>query len=313
MKLIINIPCYNEEKTLPLVLKEIPRKIPGISAIEVQIVDDGSTDKTVEVARKFGCHIITHKQNLGLGVAFAHGIEAALNRGCDIFVNTDGDNQYPSGYIKYLVKPILDGSSDIVIGNRTPWKVKYFSPLKRTIQFFGNMLARNIASSDVPDMVSGFRAYNKESLLKLNVTTKFSYVIDTIAQASKKGLKIISVDIRTNAPTRKSRLSKNLFQHMKKSFANIVQLYITYEPFKTFLFLSMIFIVPGVILVARFLWYYFHEVDSGHIQSLIIAAIGFILGAILFSLGVIAELIRTNRRLIEEQLYLKKKELYKRK
>ncbi len=311
MKLVINIPCYNEEKTLPLVLKQIPRKIPRIKTIEIQIVDDGSTDKTVDVAKKFGCHIISHKQNLGLGAAFVHGVEAALDRGCDIFVNTDGDNQYPSADIARLVRPILDGSADIVIGNRTPWKVKYFSLIKRFAQFCGAMVTRVVVGSHVPDVVSGFRAYNKESLLRLHVTTKFSYVIDTVAQASKKGLTIVSILIRTNAPTRRSRLSKNLFQHVQKSFVNIIQLYMTYEPFKTFLFLSLIFIVPATALVARFLWFYGQGAGFGHVQSLVIAAIGFILGAVLFSLGVIAELIGKNRRLAEEQLYLQKKQLYK--
>lgn len=311
MKLVINIPCYNEEKTLPLVLKELPKKIPGISSIEVQIVDDGSTDGTVSVAKKYGCVIIRHKQNLGLGVAFKSGVEAALSRGCDIFVNTDADNQYPSKYIPALVKPILSHKADIVIGNRTPWQVKHFSPLKRFFQYYGNWLTRSIAGSNVPDTVSGFRAYSKESLLRLNVTTKFSYVLDTIVQASKKGLLIESIPITVNLPTRKSRLFKNIFEHMKKSIANITRVYTIYEPFKTFMILSSLFFIPATILLVRFFYLYLTNAGGAYIQSLIISAILYIIGGILFSLGVIADLIGTNRRLIEEELYYKKREIYK--
>lgn len=312
-KLVINIPCYNEEKTLPLVLKEIPKKIEGISEIEVQIVDDGSCDKTIEVAKKHGCRVIIHKRNQGLGNAFKSGVEAALDNGADIFVNTDADNQYPSKYIPALIKPVLDGKADMVIGNRTPWKVKHFSPIKRVFQYFGNMLTRTVAGTDVPDTVSGFRAYSKEAMLRLNVTTKFSYVLDTIVQASKKGLKIQSIDIHTNLPTRKSRLFKNIFQHMYKSGTNIIRCYVIYEPFKTFIILTSIFILPALALSIRFLYYYITSTGAGHLQSLILAAILYTIGGMLFTLGVLAELIKTNRQILEEQTYLKKKEMYARK
>lgn len=311
MKLVINIPCYNEEKTLPLVLKELPKKISGIDKIEVQIVDDGSIDNTIEVAKKFGINrIIRHKKNLGLGTAFKHGIEAALENNADIFVNTDADNQYPSRYIQELVKPILEEKADIVIGNRTPWKVKHFSLLKRLFQYFGNMLTRKIAGIDVPDTVSGFRAYSKEAMLKLNIITKFSYVLDTIVQASKKGLVIKSVPIETNAPTRKSRLFKNMFEHMKTSVANILRVYAIYEPFKTFLYLSLLFFIPALVLLIRFLYYYIIN-EGVHLQSLIISGILFFLFGIMFSLAVLADLIGINRTLMEEQLYIKRKEIYK--
>ncbi len=311
MKLVINIPCYNEEKTLPLVLRELPKKINGISKIEVQIVDDGSKDKTAEIAQRFGCIVIKHKKNKGLGEAFRTGVEAALERGCDIFVNTDADNQYPSRYIIRLVQPIIENKADMVIGDRRPWKVKHFSPIKRFFQYIGNAITRRIAETKVPDTVSGFRAYSKEALMKLNVTTKFSYCLDTIVQASKKGLKIVSTSIETNPATRKSRLFKNIFQHMKKSAANIIRVYVIYEPFKTFLYISFLFFVPGIILLLRFLYYYFFIGSAGKIQSLIIAAIFFILGSVMFALGVLADLIGVNRRLIEEELYLKKKEVYR--
>jgi len=310
MKLVINIPCYNEEKTLPLVLKELPKKIDGIDKIEVQIVDDGSTDNTIEVAKKFKVNrIVKHKKNLGLGIAFRDGVNAALANGADILVNTDADNQYPSKYIKDLVKPILDEKADIVIGNRNPWKVKHFSLIKRFFQYFGNMAIRYIADSDVPDTVSGFRAYSRESMLRLNVLTKFSYVLDTIIQASKKGLVIVSVPITTNAPTRKSRLFKNIFEHIKKSASNMIRAYTIYEPFKTFLLGSLLFFIPAIVLIVRFLILYFQGI-SGHVQSLIIAAIFFILGGGMFILGIIADLIGINRQLMEEQLYLKKRKFY---
>ncbi|MDP4012091.1 MAG: glycosyltransferase family 2 protein, partial [Candidatus Nanoarchaeia archaeon] len=239
MKLVINIPCLNEEHTLPLVLKDIPKQIPGIDKIEVQIVDDGSNDRTVEVAKKLGVdRVIIHKTNQGLGNAFKYGMQVALEAGADIFVNTDADNQYPSRYISNLVKPIINQETDIVIGNRRPWKVKHFSFLKRVLQRFGNWATRNVLGSDVPDVVSGFRAYNREAMLKINVTTKFSYVLDTIMQAVQKGLKIKSIDIETNPPTRKSRLFSNIFQHMRKSAANLVRMYYLYEPLKTFAYLS---------------------------------------------------------------------------
>ena len=313
MKLVINIPCYNEEKTLPLVLREIPKKIKGISKIEVQIVDDGSTDKTVEVAKKFGVkRIVRHKTNMGLGIAFKHGLEAALENGADIFVNTDADNQYPSKYIKDLVQPILKHEADMVIGNRTPWKVKHFSGIKKFFHYWGNILMRFIAGSDVPDTVSGFRAYSRDAMLRLNITTRFSYVLDTIVQAERKGFVIVSIPITVNPPTRESRLFKNIFQHMTKSFVNVIRCYVIYEPFKTFMTFAALFFLPGLYLGLRFLYFSFITKSGGaHIQSLILAAILFTLSGLMFVLGIIAELLGTNRKLHEEMLYLARKKLYK--
>ncbi|MFW6231336.1 MAG: glycosyltransferase family 2 protein [Nanoarchaeota archaeon] len=313
MKLVINIPCYNEEKTLPLVLNELPTHIEGISSIEIQIVDDGSSDKTVEVAEKHGCRVLKHDTNKGLGIAFKTGMDAALERGADIFVNTDADNQYPSKYIPNLVRPVIDGKADLVIGNRKPWKVRHFSPIKRFFQYWGNLLTRKIAGSDVPDTVSGFRAYSREALLKLTITTKFSYVLDTIVQAGKKDLRIMSVPVTINKPTRKSRLFKNIFQHMKKSAVNILRVYALYEPFKTFLVFSAVFALPGLFLLGRFFYYYlFVAGPTGKVQSLIIATILLVLSGMMFVLGVIADLIGNNRKLTEEMMYRQKKEIYKR-
>jgi len=313
MKLVINIPCFNEEATLPLVLNELPKAIKGIDKIEVQVVDDGSTDNTSEVAKQYGARVIKHKKNLGLGTAFKHGMEAALENGADIMVNTDADNQYPSKYITDLVRPILAHEADIVIGNREPWKVAHFSAVKKFFQYFGNALTRYIASSDAPDTVSGFRAYSKHAMLRLNILTKFSYVLDTIVQASKKGLLIKSIPIESNPPTRKSRLFKNIFHHMSKSLTNVLRCYIIYEPFKTFMAMMSLFLIPAVIITGRFLYYYFTSGGSGHVQSLIFASILYILSGIMFTLGIIAELLGINRQLMEEQLYLKRKTIYKEK
>ena len=206
----------------------------------------------------------------------------------------------------------MDGNADIVIGNRTPWEVKHFSFVKRFFQYFGNWLTRSIAGSNVPDTVSGFRAYSKEALMRLNVTSKFSYVLDTIVQARHKGLKIQSMRIRTNGPTRKSRLFTNMFQHMRKSGANIIRLYYLYEPFRTFAFLAGLAAVPGVFLLLRYFFFLiFFNQGSGHIQSLVISSI-LLLGAILlFGFGIVADSLKTNRMIIEEQYYYKKRELYK--
>jgi glycosyltransferase involved in cell wall biosynthesis len=312
VKLVINIPCLNEEKTLPLILSEIPKKIEGIDKIEVQIVDDGSKDGTVEVARRFNVdRIIKHKKNKGLGEAFKSGVDAALKNGVDIFVNTDADNQYPSRYIEKLVKPVLEGKADIVIGDRQTSKIKHFSPSKKFFQRLGSWTVRKLSNTKVRDAVSGFRAYSKEALLKLNITSKFSYCIDTIIQAGKKNLKVVDVKIRTNPPTRRSRLFSNIFQHIKRSTANLVRVYVMYEPFKTFFYLCLVPLLPGLFLLFRFLFFYFNNQGSGHIQSLVISAILIIAAMIIFAMGIMADLNSLNRKLIEENLYLTKKEKYK--
>jgi glycosyltransferase involved in cell wall biosynthesis len=311
MKLVINIPCLNEEQTLPLVLKEIPKSIKGVDKIIVQVVDDGSTDHTRKVAEKFGCRVISHKTNYGLGIAFKSGMEAALEDGADIMVNTDADNQYPSRYIPDLIQPIIEKNADVVIGDRQTWKVKHFSVIKRFLQWFGSATVRMLTQTDVRDTVSGFRAYSRESLLRLNVTTRFSYVLDTIMQCAKKNLKIESVKITTNEPTRDSRLFKNMFQHIRKSGLNLLKVYVLYHPLPTFLFLSILFFLPSFILIIRYLYYFFTSGGGGHIQSLIAATILFITAVLMFMMGILSDLVRTNRELIEEQLYLQKKQRYR--
>lgn len=311
MKLVINIPCYNEEKTLPILLKELPKNIIGIEEIVVQIIDDGSTDNTVAVAKDLGVtNIIRHKKNKGLGYAFKTGLQAALESGAEVFVNTDADNQYPSKYITDLVQPILDRQADLVIGNRTPWKVKHFFIVKRFFQWIGNKITRGILGANIPDTVSGFRAYSREAMLRTNVVTKFSYVLDTIMQAVQNELKIVSIDIEVNTPTRKSRLFRNIFHHMRVSGANLLRMYYLYEPFKTFFLLSTICFIPGLILTIRWFYFYFTFLEPGKIQSLVIASMLIVASIILFALGIIGDSIKINRNIMYDVLYrLKKEEL----
>ncbi|MDD2870769.1 MAG: glycosyltransferase family 2 protein [Candidatus Gracilibacteria bacterium] len=308
MKLIIQIPCYNEEKTLPMVLNELPKQIEGINVIETQIIDDGSTDDTVRVARELGVnHIVSYIGNKGLGYAFKTGIENALKHGADIVVNTDGDNQYPGKYIADLVKPIIDRKADIVIGNRQTAKIKHFSPLKKLLQFIGSALVRYLSETKVTDSVSGFRAYSRESLLRLNVVSRFSYVLDTIIQAGKKGLVIIDVVMETNPPTRNSRLFKNIWQHIKKSTADMIRIYAMYEPLKIFLVLSLPFLLVGSIGIFRFMYYfYFTDMGSGMIQSLVLSGISMTIFVSLASMGIIGDLIHKSRMIQDDIIYNQK-------
>jgi len=312
MKLIIQIPCYNEEKTLPLVLQELPKKIEGIDKIEVQVIDDWSTDRTVEVAKQYWVdHIISYLWNKWLWYAFKAWVENALKNWADILVNTDADNQYPSKYIKNLVKPILERKADIVIWDRQTWKIKHFSLLKKILQYIWSSMVRFLSWTDVKDTVSWFRAYSKEALLKLNITSRFSYVLDTIIQAGKKWLFITDVKIKINPPTRKSRLFKNIWQHIKKSTADMIRVYAMYEPLKVFLFLSLPFLLIWLFWIGRFLYYYiFVNVSVGMIQSLILSWILMTIWISLMALGIIWDLLAKNRVLTEDILYYEKIKKY---
>lgn len=311
MKLIVQIPCYNEEKTLPDVLADIPKSIPGIDIIETQIIDDGSTDNTVEVAKAHGVnHIIKYVWNKWLGTAFKFGQENALKHGADILVNTDGDNQYPGKYIVELVQPIIRKEADIVIGDRQTKNIQHFSPLKKFLQWLGSWLVRKLSGTDVEDTVSWFRAYSRESLLRLNIVSRFSYVLDTIIQAGKKGLVITDIKMTTNPPTRKSRLFKNIWQHIKKSTADMLRVYAMYEPLKVFVMMSLPFLLIGIIGIVRFLVAYLEGEGSGMIQSLVLSGISMTIGIQLFSMGIIWDLIAKSRVLKEDLLYNQKQNLY---
>lgn len=309
MKLVVQIPCLNEEATLPLVLKDIPKKIPGIDEIIILVIDDGSTDATVEVAKKLGVkHFVHHTRNQGLGRSFHDGVLKALELGADIVVNTDGDNQYRQERIGDLVKPIVDGQADIVISDRQTQDIEHFSPTKKFLQRFGSRVVNKAAGTDLPDAVSGFRAYSRESLFQLNTITRFSYTVETIIQAGNKRLKIASVKIGTNAKTRESRLFRSTKEMVFRQMITIIRAYIMYKPYVVFGFLGWSFFAVGLIPFARFTIYSLEDGTSrGHIQSLLIGSLLMTCAFLCLVLNIIADLIRINRILIEDNLELTKR------
>lgn len=312
MKLVVQIPCLNEENTLSAVLKDIPKHIDGVDEIIVLIIDDGSSDKTVEVARAHGVkEFVFHTRNRGLGRSFHDGVEHALSLGADIVVNTDGDNQYPQNRIPDLVRPIIDGKADIVIADRQTHTIEHFSPAKKLLQRFGSKVVNLAAGTDLPDAASGFRAYSKDSLIQLNTITRFSYCMETIIQAGNKRLAITSIPVTTNAPTRKSRLFKSTREHVMKSGAAIIRAFIMYKPYMVFGTLGGILLLLGLLPLARFAYYSIVEGNtSGHLQSLILGAIILIGAFLCFALNIIADLIRINRILIEDNLEHTKRERF---
>lgn len=315
MKLIIQIPCYNEDATLWSVLSEIPKKIAGIDIIETQIIDDGSSDNTIKIAKKYKVtHILQHAHNQWLWNAFNTGVKNALLHSADILVNTDWDNQYPSKYIKALVQPIIKNKADIVIWDRETKHIQHFSPIKKFFQWLWSSVVRLASGTDIPDSVSWFRAYSAESLLQLNVTSTFSYAVDTLIQAGKKKIPITHVKITTNPPTRPSRLFKNMFHHMFKTSQIIFRIYTMYNPLKIFSRLWALFAILGSLWVIRFLYFfYLNPENTGKVQSLILSWVLIIVAIQFFALGVLWDLIWKNRRLIEDNLYLNKKKYYKKK
>lgn len=315
MKLIIQVPCYNEEKTLGQVLSELPKKIDGIDEIETMIIDDGSSDNTIGIANEYKVdYIIKHVGNKGLGNAFKSGIERALREWADIVVNTDGDNQYPGKFIPDLVKPIIAWDADFVMGNRQTSTIKHFSPLKKFFQWLGSLLVRFFSGTNVPDSVSGFRAYSREALLRLNVTSDFSYAVDTLVQAGSKRIKIAYIPMTTNRPTRPSRLFKNMWQHMYKTFSILLRVYAMYHPMRMFFTFASIFFVLWALGVGRFLYFYFTiDGNTGRVQSLVLSWAFLTIATIFFALGIIGDLISKNRRLIEDNLYFSKKAYFEKK
>lgn len=304
MKLIVQIPCLNEEATLPLVLKSIPKKIDGIDKIDILIIDDGSTDNTVEVAKSFGVkHIVSHVGNQGLSRSFHDGVLEALELGADIVVNTDGDNQYPQEKIGDLVQPILRGKADIVIADRQTNTIAHFSLFKKLLQRVGSRVVNRVAGTDVPDAVSGFRAYSRDSLMRLNTITRFSYCTETIIQAGNKGLAVSSIPITTNPKTRESRLFKSTFEHVRKSALIIIRAYIMYKPYIIFGWFGTIFLILGTVPFVRYVILSIEENSArGHIQSLLAGSLLLIGAFLCLVLAIIAELIRINRVLIEDDL-----------
>lgn len=306
MRLIIQIPCYNEEQSLPAALADIPPDIPGIDTIETLIVDDGSSDDTVGVANRLGVdHIVRLPGHKGLAVAFQTGLDACLKLGADIIVNTDGDNQYPQADIPRLIAPILENEADIVIGDRQVHTVLHFSPLKRRLQQWGSWIVCLASGVRAPDATSGFRAYSREAALRMSVLTRYTYTLETLIQAGKKGLRVAYVPIQVNLPTRDSRLIQSNWSYVKQAAATILRLYVFYEPLRTFFFISLPFVVVGLFALIRFLYFYFTgQTGVGrHVQSLVVGGTLLTIGFLLFILGVIADIIAANRMLIEETIY----------
>jgi len=304
MKLIVQIPCLNEEKTLPQTVADIPRKISGVDEVEILIIDDGSTDNTVAVARQAGVdHIVRFTKNRGLAAAFAAGIDACLRLGADIIVNTDGDNQYYGGDIPRLIAPILTGEADMVIGDRQVETIDHFSPTKKRLQKLGSWVVRQASGTNIPDTTSGFRAYSREAAMRMNVISDYSYTLETIIQAGKQHLALTSKPIRTNPKTRESRLIGSLLDYLRRSTSTIVRTYAMYEPLRIFISAGALLLLGGVILGLRYLHFVGMGEGKGHIQSVILTAIFLIAGFQVILIGMLADLIAINRRLSEDILF----------
>ena len=304
MHLIIQIPCYNEEQSLPETLADIPDHIPGVDVIETLVVDDGSTDNTVAVARQLGVnHIISLPGHKGLATAFQAGLNACLQLGADIIVNTDADNQYPQADIPKLIAPILNNEADIVIGDRQVHQLAHFSPTKRLLQQWGSWVVRMVSGVHVPDATSGFRAYSREAALRMSLLTRYTYTLETIIQAGKKGLRVVYIPVQARPTARPSRLVKSNWSYVTRSAGTIMRLYVFYEPLRTFCFLSLPFLMVGLFALLRFGYFLLTEGGFGHVQSLVIGGTLLTVGFLLLVLGVVADLIAANRALIEELMY----------
>jgi glycosyltransferase involved in cell wall biosynthesis len=303
-KLIIQIPCYNESGTLGLTVDALPKSLPGVDVIETLIINDGSTDDTVEVARRYGVtHIVDLRYNRGLATAFMAGLEASLRAGADIIVNTDADNQYCADDIERLIEPILSGRADMVVGARPIATTAHFSLLKRCLQKVGSWVVRIASGTSVPDAPSGFRAMSRDAALRTNVFSEFSYTMETIIQAGQKGIQVTSVDVRTNGPTRPSRLMRSMPQYIWRSGGTIARIFITYRPMRFFVFIGSLTFLGGFLIGVRFLALLYIGGGTGNVQSLILAATLMLLGAFLGITGVLSDLIAVNRKLLERIEY----------
>jgi glycosyltransferase involved in cell wall biosynthesis len=303
LKLVIQVPCYNEEETLARVLADMPNEIDGIAAIEIQIIDDGSSDRTVEVAREHGVHhIVRNVANKGLARSFQAGINNAIAQGADIIVNTDGDHQYPGSYIADLVRPIIEGRADVVVGDRRPGDNPEFSVLKRFLQRLGTRVVRNLSGLDITDAVSGFRAYSRAAALKINVMTKFSYTTETLIHAGQSGLTVLSVPVETNSATRPSRLFTSMAGFLRKQVVTILRSFFMYRSLSAFLTLGLVMTAIGFVPILRFVWFYAIGQGDGHVQSLVIGSLFVSVGYVTTVIAFLSDAIATNRRLTEECL-----------
>lgn len=313
-KLIIQIPCYNEEATLGLTLSQLPRHLPGVDVVEWLIINDGSTDRTVDVARACGVdHIVSFDHNQGLARGFMAGIEACLKAGADIIVNTDADNQYCADDIPKLVEPILLGQAEIVIGQRPIQEIEHFSPIKKLLQRLGSWVVRIASNTRIPDAPSGFRAISRNAAFQLNVFSEYTYTLEMIIQAGQKGMAITSVPIRTNGYLRPSRLVKSIPAYIKRSILTIFRIFMTYKPLKFFFFLGSLPFTAGTLLGIRWLVLFFVEGSlRARVPSLVLAAILILIGVQIWVFGFVADLMAVNRKLLEEiQLRMRRSELDK--
>lgn len=303
MKLIVQIPCLNEEATLPEVLRAIPRTIPGVDVVEILVIDDGSTDRTGAVARAHGAdHVVRFTQRKGLAYGFMAGLDACVRLGADVIVNTDADNQYPADAIPALIAPILRGEADMVIGDRGVGEVAHFSWAKQRLQMLGSWVVRKVSGTRVPDTTSGFRAMSREAALRINIVSEFTYTLESIIQAGKKKLAVTSVPIHAQE-TRPSRLFASTSEYVKRSAATILRIYAMYEPFKVFMILGGVLFSAGFVLGLRYAWFWWMGEIRGHLQSAILSVLLLILGFVTIQWGVMADLIASNRKLIEDVLY----------
>jgi glycosyltransferase involved in cell wall biosynthesis len=301
MKLIIQIPCFNEEQTLPLVLADLPRRIDGFDTVEWLIIDDGSTDRTIEVAREGGVdHIVRLTNNKGLAAGWQAGLDACLKLGADVIVNTDGDNQYDGKDIPKLVEPIVGGRADMVVGDREVHTIEHFSPLKVTLQRLGSWVVRQASSTEVPDTTSGFRAYNREAAIQMAVVSKFTYTLETIIQAGKQLIAVDHVAIGTNPKTRESRLFPSMWSYVRRNTVSIFRIYSQYEPLRVFMTAAAIIGLIALVVWGRFAYFYIVEDEgAGHVQSLILGAVLFNAAMVLAALGIMGDLMSAQRTMIQ--------------
>ncbi len=314
MKLIIQIPCYNEENTLGVTLSELPRQVPGVDQVEWLIINDGSIDRTVDVAKEWGVdHIVSFDHNQGLARGFMAGLDACLKAGADIIVNTDADNQYCAADIPKLIEPIVHGEAEIVVGERPIMQIKHFSPIKKVLQRLGSWAVRVASNTSVADAPSGFRAISRDAAMQLNVFNEYTYTLETIIQAGQKGMAVVSVPIRTNGYLRPSRLVKSIASYVQRSLFTILRIFVTYRPLSFFTILGSIPFSLGFLLSVRWVWLFiteFEQTGRSHVPSLIFSAILILIGVQCWIFGLIADLMSANRKLLEDiQLRLRRSEI----
>ena len=311
MKLIIQIPCFNEEETLRQTLEDLPRSLEGVDTIEYLVINDGSSDRTTQVAKEWGVdYIVNFTQNKGLAKGFMTGIDVALENGADIIVNTDADNQYLGKDIAALIKPILEQRADVVIGARPIDEISDFSFIKKKLQHLGSWAVRQASNSDIPDAPSGFRAYSREAALRLNVVNDYTYTLETIVQAGREKIPMVSVPIRTNPQARPSRLSNSMLAYVRTSMLTILRAYLVYKPLKAFLFISIFPAIPGLAIWIRFLYYLKTQGGAGHIQSLILGCTLIIISIVCIMIGILGDTICANRKILQDVQYHTRKQYY---